>query len=48
MALLVTLLFWMPRPEEEYLLFVWAALWGAADAIWQTLINGENVGSESR
>lgn len=31
---------WTPNPEMSYLFFILAALWGAADAVWQTQING--------
>ena len=36
----ITLLFWMPSPDDEHLLYLFAALWGAGDAIVQTQING--------
>ena len=33
---------WMPNPNENYVFFILAALWGIADAVWQTQINGES------
>ena len=37
----ITVLFvWTPDPEEKEIFFVLAAVWGMADAIWQTQING--------
>ena len=32
---------WSPNPEQAYLFYVLAGLWGVADAVWQTQINGE-------
>ena len=32
---------WSPNPDQPYVFFFIAALWGAADAVWQTQINGE-------
>ncbi len=41
-VVVVAVLFsWSPNPEEAYLFYVMAAFWGAADAVWQTQINGE-------
>ena len=42
LALQIFLLFWLPSPGQAYLLYVTSGLWGASDAIWQTLINGKN------
>ena len=39
-AMLILLLYWRPSPDEIYLCFIIAAIWGMADAIWQTQING--------
>ena len=41
--LLVIVVFfeWMPNPDEFYVVFVLAGLWGLSDAIWQTQINGK-------
>ena len=41
LVFIITLLTWTPDPEKEYVLFVLAGLWGVADAVWQTQINGE-------
>jgi len=35
----IILFVWIPNPEQNYLFFIIAALWGAADAVWQTQIN---------
>ena len=40
-AVIVVLFTWAPHPEQAYLFYVLAALWGMADAVWQTQINGE-------
>lgn len=39
LTLLVTFLYWRPDPNQPAVYFVIAALWGTADAIWQTQIN---------
>jgi len=36
---LVILWTWTPNPDMPYVFFFIAALWGAADAVWQTQIN---------
>ncbi|XP_076033859.1 UNC93-like protein isoform X1 [Oratosquilla oratoria] len=38
-AMIITLLHWMPHPDDLILFFVVAALWGVSDAVWQTQIN---------
>lgn len=38
-VVIVSLMWWMPRPEEYLTAFCLAALWGFADAVWQTQIN---------
>ena len=40
---LVILWTWTPNPDQSYVFFLIAALWGAADAVWQTQINGEYI-----
>lgn len=40
-ALILGLLFWRPHPDQLPVLFVFPALWGNADAVWQTQIKGE-------
>ena len=42
LALQIFLLFWLPTLGQAYLLYVTSGLWGASDAIWQTLINGKH------
>lgn len=32
--------FWTPYPGSEALFFILPALWGTADAVWQTQLNG--------
>lgn len=32
---------WKPNPDTPVIYFVIAGFWGAADAIWQTQINGK-------
>lgn len=39
-ALILVFLYWKPNPDEKYYFFIFAALWGAADAVWQCGING--------
>lgn len=34
-----TLIFWMPNPDQEYVLYILASMWGFTDGIWQTQIN---------
>ena len=41
MALILTLLFWVPTKDQLAVCFVIAACWGASDAVWQTQINGK-------
>ena len=37
----IVLFVWEPSPDMSYLFFIIAGLWGAADAVWQTQINGK-------
>lgn len=39
MVLLISALLWTPQVNQQYYLYIFAALWGMADAIWQTQIN---------
>ncbi|XP_033638068.1 protein unc-93 homolog A-like [Asterias rubens] len=39
MTLIFTLIFWVPNKDQLAVLFVIAACWGMADAVWQTQIN---------
>ncbi|XP_029902481.1 protein unc-93 homolog A [Myripristis murdjan] len=36
---ILALLFWKPHPDQIAVIFVFPALWGMADAIWQTQTN---------
>ena len=40
-GLIAAMYVWVPHPDEKIVFFVIAGLWGVADAIWQTQINGE-------
>ena len=39
LGLVIALLVWRPDPSQKIVFYVVAALWGLADAIWQTQIN---------
>ncbi|XP_023203983.1 protein unc-93 homolog A-like [Xiphophorus maculatus] len=39
LACIIALLFWRPHPDQLPVFFVFPALWGMADAIWQTQTN---------
>ena len=39
-VLMAVMFLWAPRPGAEWAFYVVAALWGMADAVWQTQING--------
>ncbi|XP_059617664.1 UNC93-like protein [Phlebotomus argentipes] len=39
-SLLLMMLFWRPNPEQPMIFFAISGLWGVADAVWQTQING--------
>ncbi|XP_061668334.1 protein unc-93 homolog A isoform X1 [Syngnathoides biaculeatus] len=39
LSCIVALLYWRPHPQELGVFFVFPALWGMADAIWQTQTN---------
>lgn len=38
-ALLITLLFWIPGPHNSWIFFVVSGLWGVCDALWLVQIN---------
>ncbi|XP_072265284.1 protein unc-93 homolog A isoform X2 [Pyxicephalus adspersus] len=38
-AAIIALLFWIPNPNELFVFFLFPAIWGMADAIWQTQTN---------
>lgn len=42
LACIITFLLWKPDPEQLYVFFVLPALWGMADAAWQTQTNGKS------
>lgn len=35
----LTLVFWRPAADEEYVLYILSGLWGMSDGIWETQIN---------
>ena len=37
-----TLILWHPNPQQDYVLYVLATMWGLTDAIWQTQINSQH------
>ncbi|XP_053316047.1 protein unc-93 homolog A-like isoform X3 [Spea bombifrons] len=39
-ACIITMLLWRPHPDQLAVFFVLPALWGMADAVWQTQTNG--------
>lgn len=41
LSCIVALLLWKPSPDQLAVFFVFAGLWGVADAVWQTQNNGE-------
>lgn len=38
-SLLIVMLTWHPSSEQTYVLYIITALWGLADAAWQTQVN---------
>lgn len=40
-AMISTMFFWKPAPDEPAVFYVISGLWGVADAVWQTQLNGE-------
>ena len=42
-AVVITFFVWSPNPEEPIMFYALAGLWGVADAVWQTQINGEDL-----
>ena len=40
-AVIFVLFTWQPNPNQGYVFFILAGLWGVADAVWQTQINGK-------
>ena len=41
LGLMIGLLLWKPHPDQMAVFFIAAALWGLADALWQTQVNGK-------
>lgn len=41
-ALVAWLLLWAPHPNNKSTFFVVSSLWGVADAVWQTQVNGKS------
>ena len=41
-GMILIMYFWKPNPSEMIVFFLMAAMWGIADAIWQTQINGKH------
>ncbi|XP_064093342.1 UNC93-like protein [Macrobrachium nipponense] len=39
LSLIVTLIYWIPNPQQMPVFFAISGLWGFADGIWQTQIN---------
>ncbi|XP_039737471.1 protein unc-93 homolog A isoform X1 [Pteropus medius] len=44
LSCIVALLLWKPSPDQLAVFFVFAGLWGVADAVWQTQNNGRDLG----
>jgi len=43
-GVVIVLFNWAPgAPDEEFVLYLLAAFWGVADAVWQTQINGNEM-----
>lgn len=40
LVLIITFIYWLPHPDDLVWFFIIAGLWGVADAVWQTQING--------
>lgn len=43
LSCIIAFLLWRPSPDQLPVFFVFPALWGMADAIWQTQTNGEHI-----
>lgn len=48
LSCIISFLLWKPDPNQLAVFFVLAALWGAADAVWQTQTNGESGSTDPR
>ena len=40
LSIQLTLVFWQPAVNEEYVLYILSGLWGMSDGVWQTQISG--------
>ena len=40
LVVVIALFQWHPDPNQTYVFFILAGLWGVSDSIWQTQING--------
>ena len=40
LGVIIAFFAWIPNAEEAWVFYILAALWGIADAVWQTQING--------
>jgi len=40
LSIQLTLVFWQPAVDEEYVLYILSGLWGMSDGVWQTQISG--------
>lgn len=48
LSCIISFLLWKPDPDQLSVFFVLAALWGMADAVWQTQTNGESSATGPR
>ncbi|KAG7155753.1 UNC93-like protein [Homarus americanus] len=39
LSIIITLIYWMPKPDDIVVFFILSGLWGVSDAVWQTQIN---------
>ncbi|KAK8737945.1 hypothetical protein OTU49_004314 [Cherax quadricarinatus] len=39
LSIIITLIYWMPTPDDLPVFFIISGLWGVSDAVWQTQIN---------
>lgn len=42
-ALLIWTMIWEANPEQLYLFYMYASLWGMMDGLWQAQVNGKNL-----
>lgn len=41
-GIFVILMIWKPSPDHATIFYVISGLWGVADSVWQTQVNGES------